>query len=208
MKKLFKNFAVFSVLMFAPFVANAALDMDGSASVNVTSDTSATAKTMAFNEARRQIINDVLSDYADDSAFSALMKKSSDSQLSNLISATNIDSERLSATTYSANIKMTVDGTAAKKWLDDNGVRNWLGGDTSNTLQSTAAIELSGGLRDLISLNRALRNAGVNISIKRISGTQLVVGVPDTRQSSFVAAVRGAGWNTSNSDGYIRVWKY
>ena len=40
-----------------------ASDLSGVASVNVTSDTAAAAKDMAFDEARRQIITDVLGQY-------------------------------------------------------------------------------------------------------------------------------------------------
>ena len=59
-----KKILVALCVVAAPVMAHAAIDLSGVASVNVTSDTAATAKDMAFDEARRQIITDVLGQYS------------------------------------------------------------------------------------------------------------------------------------------------
>ncbi|MDR0727113.1 MAG: hypothetical protein LBF37_03565 [Rickettsiales bacterium] len=206
MNKALKYFII--SLVFMPMMAGAAQDLTAVASVNVTSDTAATAKNMAFNEARRQITSDVLSKYSNAQQLSELMTNTKDSVLTNLISSTNIDSERLSATTYSANIKMTVDAVAAKKWLNDNEVQNWLGYDDSLSAdKSTVIINLSAGLRDWIELNRTLKTENLNLDIKRISGGQVTASFANASRNKLIALVRNIGWKYSDSDGYLQIWK-
>ena len=65
--------------------AYAANGMSGTASVNITSDTAATAKNMAMSDARRQIIGDVLRQYTDNAQLAPVLKKASGSELTNLI---------------------------------------------------------------------------------------------------------------------------
>ncbi len=203
-KKILKLFFIFSFSFFIS--AASAADLTGSAAVNVTSDTAATAKTMAFVEARRQIVTETLSPYANSADFRDLMKNTNDATLANLVSATTIDGERLSATTYSANIKMTIDAVAAKKWMADNDVENWLG-ESVSVDRSVVVIDLAGGLRDLVELNRALRNENIKPEIKRISGLTLTIGIPASSRAAFINAVRGAGWRVSDTDGFLRVSK-
>ncbi|MDL2295224.1 hypothetical protein LJC18_00175 [Lachnospiraceae bacterium OttesenSCG-928-E19] len=208
MNKLFRNFIVFSALMLMPMMGFAAPNMTGSAFVNITSDTANTAKNMAMAEARRQIITDIVSKYADNAQFGELMQNTKDAELTNLISSTSIDTERLSSTTYSANIKMTVDMMATKKWLNDNNVQNWLAGDDSVPVdRSTVIIDVSGGLRDWIELNRALQENQLNLDIKRISGGVVTANIPVTNRSNLIATVRNAGWRFSDVDGFIRIWR-
>lgn len=208
MNKLFRNFIVFSALVLMPMMGFAAPNMTGSAFVNITSDTANTAKNMAMAEARRQIITDIVSKYADNAQFGELMQNTKDAELTNLISSTSIDTERLSSTTYSANIKMTVDMMATKKWLNDNNVQNWLGGDDSVPVdRSTVIIDVSGGLRDWIELNRALQENQLNLDVKRISGGVVTANIPSTNRSNLIATVRNAGWRFSDVDGFIRIWR-
>ena len=103
-----------------------AADLVGTASVRMTSDTATTAKTMAINDARRQILVDKLSQYSMRDQLSAAVRNAKSADLANLISETSIDGEQISDTTYSANITMTVDKNAARRWLAANGVQNWL----------------------------------------------------------------------------------
>ena len=78
--------------------------LSGTVSVNITSDTAATAKNMAFDEARRQIISDILSQYSNADQLNEVLKNSSSTDLTNLVASSSIDGEKQSDTTYSANI--------------------------------------------------------------------------------------------------------
>ena len=205
MKKILKLLIV--LLVCAPGVAGA-VTLGSNAHVNVTSDTAATAKSMAMNEARRQIITEVLSNYADAEQLESLVGESKDSKLTNLISSTSIENERLSATTYSANIKMNVDALAAKKWLVDNNVRNWLGGDDTVDADKTIIFAtVSGGLRGWIDFMRTMRDGNLNIDVKNISGDQVMINIPATGRSSFITAITRAGWTYSDINGTLRIWK-
>ena len=87
-----KFLVLFGALVFmnAPIFA---ASLTGTASVNVTSDTATNAKNMAFDEARRQIIRDVLSNYSDASSLNNAIKSEKSSALMNLISASSITGE-------------------------------------------------------------------------------------------------------------------
>lgn len=208
MNKILKHFVVLFLCLLIPVVADAAVNLTSAAHVNITSDTAAAAKNMAFKEARRQITTDVLSNYSDKIQLTELMKETNDAKLNSLISATSIDGERLSATTYSANIKMTIDATEAKKWLNENNVVNWLpGGGDLAVDQSTVVIHVNGGLRDWVELNSSLQSEKLNLDVKRIAGGQVVAIIPASRKTAVIATVRDAGWRYSNADGYLRIWK-
>mgnify|MGYP003623354640 CR=1 FL=1 len=74
MNKLFKNLIMFFALILVPMIGFAAPNMKGSAFVNITSDTANTAKNMAMSEARRQIITDIVSTYADSAKFAEMLQ--------------------------------------------------------------------------------------------------------------------------------------
>lgn len=208
MKSFFRHLIVLSTILILPAVCVAAPVLTSNAYVNVTSDTAANAKTMAFNEARRQIIDEVLSKFVDQDQFRELMKNTKDADLTNLISSSGIDSERLSSTTYSANIKMTVDLVEARKWLDDNNIMNWLGTDDSLPVdRSTLVIDVSGGLPDWVELGSALRNGQIDIDVKRISSGVITASIPVTKRAELITTVRGAGWQYSDVDGFLKIWK-
>jgi hypothetical protein len=149
-----------------------------------------------------------LSQYSDPAQLAGAMKDTKDSVLTNLIASVGIDGERLSATTYSANIRMTVDAVAAKKWLMENEVQNWLGSDDSEAVdKSTVVIDVFDGLRDWIALNHVLRENKIILDVKRISGDQVTASFPATLHSTLVSSVRDMGWKYSDSDGFPRIWK-
>ena len=107
MKKI-KAFIAGAALATCSAVAAVAAELGGTASVNVTSDTAAAAKNMAFDEARRQIIVDALSPYSDTSALRAAVANEKSSGLTPLIASSGISGEKLSDTTYAAKITMTL----------------------------------------------------------------------------------------------------
>lgn len=185
--------------------ANAA-KLAGTASVNVTSDTSATAKNMAMDEARRQIISDTLSQYANREQLTAVLQKASGEDLMNLIASSGIDGEKLSDTTYSANITMTLDGAAAKQWMDDNDIQNWLSDGQSGD-KFVAIITLGDKMANWMELRRIARDEKIDMATKYIQGNQIVVELPSASRSAFTIAVREAGWRYNDQDGALRLWK-
>lgn len=208
MKKLLKSTVIFCAFLVFGVSAHAQVDLTGVASVNVTSDTASNAKLMAFNEARRQVATDVLSNYSETEKFNELMKTIDDASLAKLVSSTSIDSERLSTTTYSANIKISLALDASKRFLDENGVQNWLTGeDASDVDMKTVVITMNDGLRDWITLNHAIGAQKINTQIKNISGNEVIVLIPVTKHSDLISVVRGLGWKYSDANGDIQIWK-
>ena len=207
MKKIFKRILLLFVVLLLPIVSVAMPDQSGVASVNVTSDTAANAKVMAFAEARRQIIIDVLSKYSDPVKFNELMKDISNDDLMNLISSTSIEGEKLSATTYSANIKMNVDMDAAKKWLLENDIQNWLDTEENKVVDKLDVIvEIPKGLSDWIDFNHAIVNKKVDFWVKNISGDQVTIEIPLNSRASFLGIVRESDWRYSGTSS-VRIWR-
>ncbi len=204
MLKLMRVFGVL-VMVCAGGVAHA-IDLIGSADVNVTSDTAAAAKNKAFDSARRQIITSALGKYAISDQLVAAIKNSSSADLTNLISSSEIGGEKLSDTTYSANITMTLDDGAVRAWLADNGVQNWLPADGAGDVMTViiSATDILGGWANL---NAIARDVKTTLSTRHIHGNQITAQVPMARSAVFLSAVRGAGWRTSGGDGVTQIWR-
>ncbi len=190
-------------VMVIPVLAR---DLTGVAAVNVTSDTAAAAKDIAFNRARRQIIVDVLRPYAVSDALQTAVVDAKSADLMNLISASSIDGEQLSDTTYSAKISMTVDAGAAQAWLDAAGVKNWLNNDADADTQVLVFI-LNNRLADWTDLQTHARAVGVDFATQNISGNSVTAHVPASRAAATLAALRADGWRVSTDDGVVRVWR-
>lgn len=205
MKKII--FGLFlTVFMAAPSFANDIYT--GTAFVNVTSDTAATAKNMAMEEARVQIIKEVLSKQVkDQAAFNELMKKTQAKDLLPLVLRTNIEGERLSSTTYSANIKMSLDRIAAKKWLDEASVPNWIADDSVAADKVLVFVDITNGLRDVIEFNRVLREKSITYDMRQISGGNLSILIPKDSMASFKSSVVAGGWKADNTETGLRVWR-
>lgn len=186
--------------------AATAADLVGTASVRMTSDTSSTAKTMAINDARRQILIDKLRPYASSDQLSSAIRNAKSADLANLISETSIDGEQISDTTYSANITMTVDRDAARQWMAENNVYNWLS-DGSVVSAFTMRVTLNDPIADWAQLQSVARSERVDFSTKQITGNTVMIDVPTSARSSVTIALRNAGWKTAADDGFMRVWK-
>lgn len=182
------------------------VELTGSAHVNMTSDTSMTAKTMAINEARRQILVEKLTPYTMSDQLIPAIRAAKSAELINLISETNIDNEKISDTAYSAKITMTIDNTAARAWMAENNVQNWLN-DGSSVDTFVAQISLRDAVADWIDFNRIMRDEQVNAKTKYISGKNVTVELPASSRASITIALRGAGWYTALSEDVMRVWK-
>ena len=186
--------------------AAVAADLTGVAYVNVTSDTAAAAKEMAFDEARRQIIIDVLGQYSIPDLLQETVKNASGAELTNLIASTSIDSEQQSDTTYSANITMTVDRDAARTWMTANDVQNWLTDGASGdkfVVQITMTDKLAGWME----LQQIARNEGVDLTTKYINGNQITAEMPVSNRAAFTIAIRESGWRYADQNGVLHIIK-
>ena len=183
-----------------------AVELRGAMPVNITSDTAANAKNIAFDEARRQIIADTLRQYADVNMLKSALSDASASELIGLIAMSGIDSEQVSDTTYSADISMTLDTDAVRAWLTEKGVQNWLPDDTKQDV-FVAFVTLPNGLESWAELKSVARAEQVELDTKHISGNNVRVELPVSKRGAFTIALREAGWRYANQDGNLRVWK-
>ena len=200
-----KKLLVVFVLCLCGGVAMAG-DLIGSANVSITSDTSAAAKTMALNDARRQILTDKLKSYAMVDQLLPAIKEAKNADLVPLISETNIDKEKISNTAYSAKITMTIDKVATRAWMNENNVQNWLNDGTSTDM-FVAQIVLKDAIPEWADFNRVMRAERVDAKTKYISGTTVTVELPAASRASLTIALRRAGWHTAAADDVLRVWK-
>ena len=138
-------------------------DLSGVASVNITSETAAMAKDMAFDEARRQIITDVLRPYSIPDQLADALKNAKTADLTNLIASSSISGEKQSDTTYSADISMTVDGNAARAWMTENNVQNWLSVDDATGDVFLTQVVMSDKLARWIELNQIARENDIDM---------------------------------------------
>lgn len=189
----------------APFGAIAA-DLVGVASVNVTSDTAVAAKDMAFDEARRQIINDVLGQYSIPDLLADAVQNASSADLTNLIAASSISGEQQSETTYSADITMTIDRDAARAWMTENNVQNWLTDGKSGD-RFVVQIVMSDKLAGWIELNNIVRAEGIEMDTKYINGNQVTVEIPVASRGAFTIAIGEAGWRYADQNGVLHILK-
>lgn len=183
-----------------------AVELRGMASVNVTSDTAMTAKNIAFDEARRQIIRDALRQYVDVDALNAAMRGAKGSELAELVATSSIDGEKLSDTTYSANISMMLDVDAVRGWLDAGGVKNSLPEDGVGDFV-VVSVKMSDAMANWIQLNQILRDGKFDTVLRSMTRDTAMFELPVSGRDRFVGDVRAAGWRYENSDGGITIWK-
>ena len=193
-------------LCFVAVSSGWAARLQGQASVNVTSDTAATAKNMAFDEARRQILSDVLRQYANVDALRELMNNTKNSDLANLISSSTIDGEKLSDTTYSASISMVLDSDVVRKWLLENSVQNWLPDDTVRDI-FIVSVNMSDAINNWADLNLIARAENIDLGTKYMTGNTATLELPTSSRGAFTIAIREKGWRYANQDGILRIWK-
>jgi len=195
---------MFLLVAVSPNVYGASLS--GNVSVNQTSDTAANAKINALNLARRQILNNVLSQYANREELDELIQKTSNDDLMNLILSSSVANEQMSVNSYSANITMNIDNDAVKKWLVANDVSNWVPLAESNE-KFTVLIVVPNGVPDWAELKSIARKDNVEIETQAMHGRQIVAKLPLSYRTKFTAAVRGAGWKFADNDGTLQIWK-
>ena len=206
MKMLLKKLCLFVFVALCVGQVAFGFELSATVPVNQTSETAAKAKINATNLARRQILYNVLSPYAQKEELNGLIHNSSSEELMNLISSSSVSNEQISSDSYSANITMTIDNEAAKKWLDSKGVQNWV--PLSNSYEKfTAFIVVPNGIVDWAELKRITRGDNVEIETQVMTGNQIIAKMPLSYRSKFTAAVRGAGWRYTDNGGILQVWK-
>ncbi len=189
-----------------------AVELTGSTYVNVTSDTAAQAKSKAFNSAQRDVIVRVLRQYANSEQLEEAVKNSSNEELLNIISSSSLDSEKISDTTYSANVSFVIDGDAARKWLEKNSVKHWLPESDSVAMvvpENMVVVNatLLQPISDWADLNAVARGVNVDLATKKIVGNNVTFVVPDKDSAKFNSALRTNGWRVQQSDGGLKIWK-
>ena len=183
-----------------------AVELQGMTTVNVTSDTAANAKNKAFDQARRQIIADILRQYADVGALTSALSNAKNSELMGLVASSSIDGEQLSDTTYSANITMTLDEEAARAWLSDNGVQNWLNNGTSGDV-FVVNVNMTHGIADWVGLQRIARMKKIDLNTRQLTADTARIELPKSVRGAFVSAVRDGGWRAEDKDGALYISK-
>ena len=192
---------------FAVYAAGA-VEITGVIPVNVTADTAAAAKARAFNSAQRDVIATELRPYANVEQLNAAIKRSSDDELSDIISSSAVTGERVSDTTYTANISFVIDGDAAKSWMEKYSVENSLPSSNAAAVVApenyvVAVATLYNPIYDWAALNAAARAVDIDIATKNIIGSRVSFVVPDVDASKLTRTLRENGWRVSNSAGGI-----
>ena len=183
-----------------------ASELQSSAAIRMTSDTAANAKNIAMDEARRQIITDVLQPYCDKDALGAAMQTVKNADLVPLIAGVSIEGEQASDTVYAAKFTMTVDSDAARLWLGQNNIQNWLPDNSEQDVFMVRAT-LADNLSDWGALNQIVRNEKLNMMTKNITNNVVVFALPRSGRGAFTIALRVQGWKYADSDGVLNIWK-
>lgn len=183
-----------------------AFELRGTVPVNITSDTAAVAKNIAFTEATRQIVMDSLRQYTDYVSLLELVNNTPVADLSDLVTQTSIDGEMVSNTSYAANISMTLSIPATREWLVENNVPNWLP-DENKPDVFAVIVSMSNKLPNWAELNEIARREKIDINTKFLYGNKVHFEIPTAMRRQFTSALFDAGWFYSDKDGILRVWK-
>lgn len=206
MKNLCKNLTVVLLVFWCVIPRAFGVELKGDVNIKQVSDTAANAKIDAMNYARRQILFNVLSKYADADYLEELLQKSSDNDLMNVIVSTSVSNEQISSDAYSANIKMVLDNDAIKRWLNNQGVQNWVPGIHSGE-KFTVFIVVPNGLADWAEIKRIVRDDNIDIETQSITGNQIVAKIPINYRSGFTAHIHSLGWKYTDNGGILQIWK-
>lgn len=205
---------IFCVLGLCLLTSAAALavEVTGTTSVNVTSDTAASAKTRAFNSARREVILRELGEYADKKQLETAVNDSSNDELMNIISSSSVASEKVSDTTYTANISFVIDGDAARKWMEKYSVQNWLPatGAVAVVVPENSILINANLLRpmtDWTELNSVARSVNVDVATRKIVGNIVSFTVTEKEFTKLTNALKTNGWSVQKFDDGYKIWK-
>ncbi|MCL2749027.1 MAG: hypothetical protein FWE50_03035 [Alphaproteobacteria bacterium] len=163
--------------------------------VSKTADTAAAAKSMALSSARRD-------------AFEAIVGEKipiSDKELVNLVESEVIENEKVSATSYTAEIFVEMNRTAVNNWLEKNNIQTIYRAPVVSTDRAAVIFESVGGLNKWTVIEQAARTSGADLRISSISDGKISATMRANAQSAFVAAIRSNGINVSDYNGILTV---
>ena len=206
MKNLFNAFVLMMVVVGACLPGAFATDLIGAATISQTSETAAKAKIEAMNIARRQILFDVLSNYAEIEGLTELLEKTPDEDLVGFVSAASVSNEHISSETYSATTTMDIDNDIVKKWLTLNEVKNWVP-IAETTEMFSMFVVLPNGISDWAELKRITAADNIDINTVAIIGNQIFAKLPLSYRTRFTVAIRDAGWRFADNSGVLQVWR-
>lgn len=192
--------------------AAVAVEITGTVPVNVTSDTAASAKNKAFNYARREVISRELAQYADTKQLDAALAASTNEELMDIIASSSLDGEKVSDTTYSANVSFLIDGDAARRWMEKHSVQNWLPSSDAPVVvvpEDSVLIlaQLSRPMDDWSSLNAIARSVKVDVATKKIVGNNVSFTATEKDFSKLSGALRANGWTVQKQETGYKIWK-
>lgn len=205
-------FALCSVLfvLCCGFAANASSDLTETSSIEITAATATDAKAKAMNSVRREIFVDVLSRYSEKPIIEKLVAETDDSDLINMVSSVSIGNERVSSTSYSADITMTLDQPSVQRWMLSNNIPNYMAAATDSDMSVSVVIDLN-GLGDWIEFRKLLRVAGIwddlHFETKSIFGGQIITSINANQKNKMIDVVRSGGWNIGQSQGILKISK-
>jgi len=191
-----------SICLLTPFAANSKEYKD-TVYVTHTAETSADAKNIAIDDARRQILSKILSQYSNPEELSTLLQNTSNEDLANFINSSSISNEQSSKTVYSANVTMSIDNNSIKQWLNDNNVQNWL--PTADTVATFTTMMNVNNVYDWVEIKQIAK--GYELDTKSIASNQVIFEIPSSYRSQFTASVKEAGWHYSDNSGVLHIWK-
>jgi hypothetical protein len=198
---------IFCLVAFAA----AAVELTGTVAVNMTSDTATDAKNKAFNSARRDVIIRELRNYANPEQLTAAVKDSSNEDLMNIISSSSVDSEKISDTMYSANISFVIDSDAARTWMEQNSVQNWL--PTQSVVlpvvddSAVFSAVLLQPVADWTDLNAVARELQIDLATKTVVGNIVTFMIDNKDAGKLSSALRANGWRVQSLQNGFKIWK-
>ena len=198
------KFLIFSFLFFIPTAF--AAQLSGSTFISITSDTAVNAKNIAMNDARRQIVFDVVHQYANTEQLKELIQNSSDADLTNLGSSVSIEGEKQSNTTYNANIIMALNLDGVRDWLTQGSVQNWLP-NAYDTDRFVIIATLNNPVDDISEINSRAETGDGDVIVDSILGNQVTLSALASKRTSLTISLQQHGWKFLNQDNVLKIWK-
>jgi len=186
-----KNKFVFFVFLLCALSIGAA----DAALVSKTANTAAAAKSMALSSARRDAFETIVGEKI----------AISDKELASLVESEVIENEKVSATSYTAEIFVELNKTAVASWLEKNNIQTVYRPQAVNTDRVSVVFESVGGLGKWTVIEQAARTSGADLRIVSISDGKISATMRANARSAFAASIRLHGISVSEYNGILTV---
>lgn len=102
---------------------------------------------------------------------------------------------------------MTVDRMAAKQWMAEHEVQNWLNltEDAGNVF--SVVLDLNNKLDDWAAVRKIAAGADVDLATQSIVGNQILFYANASKRGTLTIALRDAGWRYRDVDGALYIYK-